>query len=96
MAPLPAASSGKTDRHRLNHGGDGDANRALWRIAITRMATDPSTRTYVQRRTKHGKDRQEIIRLTNHRSIRRPAAGRCRRVRRGASVPRRRSTRRTR
>jgi transposase len=61
VAPLPA-SSGKTHRHRLNHGGDRDANCALWRIAITRMATDPRTRTYVQRRTKQGKDKKEIIR----------------------------------
>lgn len=61
VAPLPA-SSGKTQRHRLNHGGDRDANRALWRIAITRMATDPRTRDYVQRRTKQGKDKKEIIR----------------------------------
>jgi transposase len=61
VAPLPA-SSGKTHRHRLNHGGDRDANCALWRIAITRMATDPHTRDYVQRRTKQGKDKKEIIR----------------------------------
>jgi len=61
VAPLPA-SSGKTHRHRLNHGGDRAANCALWPIAITRMATDPRTRDYVQRRTKQGKDKKEIIR----------------------------------
>ena len=38
------ASSGKQRRHRLNHGGDRQANSALWRIVFTRMATDPRTR----------------------------------------------------
>jgi Transposase IS116/IS110/IS902 family len=36
-APIPA-SSGKRTRHRLNCGGDRQANHALWRIVITRMA----------------------------------------------------------
>jgi transposase len=40
-APLPA-SSGNTHRHRLNRGGDRNANNAIWRIVITRMATDPA------------------------------------------------------
>ena len=60
-APLPA-SSGKTTRHRLNRGGDRHANRALWRIVITRMATDPRTRAYVTRRTAEGLSKTEIIR----------------------------------
>lgn len=60
-APLPA-SSGKTTRHRLNRGGDRDANSAIWRIVITRMATDPRTRAYVQRRTQEGMTKKEIIR----------------------------------
>ena len=32
-APLPA-SSGKTNQHRLNRGGDRQANAALYRIAV--------------------------------------------------------------
>jgi transposase len=52
-APIPA-SSGRTDRHRLSRGGDRQANRALYRIALTRMATCPRTRTYVTRRTTEG------------------------------------------
>lgn len=60
-APLPA-SSGKTRRHRLNRGGDRQAHSALWRIAITRMATDPRTKTYVEKRTKDGLSKREIIR----------------------------------
>jgi Transposase IS116/IS110/IS902 family len=60
-APIPA-SSGKVTRHRLNPGGDRQANNALWRIAFTRMGSDPATRAYVERRTKEGKSKAEIIR----------------------------------
>lgn len=45
-SPLQA-SSGKRTRHRLNRGGDRQANAALWRVAIVRMGTDPRTRDYV-------------------------------------------------
>jgi len=41
-APIPA-SSGKVSRHRLNRGGDRQANHALWRIIITRMGSHPPT-----------------------------------------------------
>jgi transposase len=46
------ASSGKTVRHRLNRGGDRQANNALWRIVIVRLrAGHPPTVAYLQRRT---------------------------------------------
>jgi transposase len=60
-SPLQA-SSGKRNRHRLNRGGDRQANAALWRIAIVRMGTDPRTRDYVARRIREGKNKPEIIR----------------------------------
>jgi len=60
-APIPA-SSGKVTRHRLNRGGDRQANHALWRIVITRMSSHPATRAYVQRRTAEGLSKKEIIR----------------------------------
>jgi transposase len=60
-APIPA-SSGKTVRHRLNPGGDRQANHALWRIVFTRMSSHPATRAYVQRRTEEGLSKKEIIR----------------------------------
>ena len=60
-SPLPA-SSGKTDRHRLNRGGDRQANAALYRIVLSRLRWDPRTRAYVERRTKEGKSKKEIIR----------------------------------
>jgi transposase len=61
VSPLPA-SSGRTNRHRLNRGGNREANTALWRIALVRMAHDPTTRAYVKRRTTEGLSKPEIIR----------------------------------
>jgi transposase len=60
-APIPA-SSGKVTRHRLNPGGDRQANHALWRIVLTRMSAHPPTLIYVERRTKEGLSKKEIIR----------------------------------
>ena len=60
-APIPA-SSGKVRRHRLNPGGNREANHALWRIVITRMSSHPATRAYVERRTEEGLTEKEIIR----------------------------------
>jgi transposase len=79
-APIPA-SSGKVTRHRLNPGGDRQANHALWRIVITRMSSHPPTRAYVERRTKQGLSKKEIIRCLKRYAARqvyphlRPAAG---------------------
>ncbi len=61
VAPVPA-SSGKTTRHRLSRGGDRDANRALYLLALGRMSWDSRTRTYVARRTADGLSKPEIIR----------------------------------
>lgn len=60
-APVPA-SSGRTDRHRLNRGGDRQANRALHSIVLARMRHDPRTRDYVARRTLEGLKTKDIIR----------------------------------
>jgi transposase len=55
-------SSGKHERHRLNRGGDRQANSALWRIAVTRLRYDSRTQDYYARRIAAGKTRKEIIR----------------------------------
>ena len=60
-APIPA-SSGRTDRHRLNRAGDRRANNALWRIALVRMHCHPPTRADVERRTKQGLSKLDILR----------------------------------
>jgi transposase len=76
-APIPA-SSGKVTRHRLNPGGDRQANHALWRIVITRMSSHSPTRTSTQQPspgtttgTSPQKEANEMSceRLTRHRSI---------------------------
>jgi transposase len=61
VSPL-LASSGKTNRHRLNRGGDRAANSALHRVVIVRMRFHPQTRAYVERRTHEGPSKREIIR----------------------------------
>lgn len=61
VSPIQA-SSGKTVRHRLNRGGDRQANAALYRVVIVRLRYDPNTKNYVDRRTKEGKSKSEIIR----------------------------------
>src|SRR4051812_544223 len=59
--PIPA-SSGKTIRHRLNRGGNRQANAALYRVVIVRMRSHPPSHAYVRRRTREGKTKLEIIR----------------------------------
>ena len=61
VAPIPA-SSGRTHRHRLNRGGDRAANNALHTIVLTRMRFDERTRAYVERRTKQGLNKKDIMR----------------------------------
>ncbi|MFC7626112.1 IS110 family transposase [Microlunatus sp. GCM10028923] len=56
------ASSGNTNRHRLNRGGDRQANSALYRIVLTRLRHCPATRAYTARRTADGKSKRDIIR----------------------------------
>ncbi len=53
--PIPA-SSGRTNRHRLNRGGNRQANAALYRVVIVRMRSHQPTRDYVQRRTAEGQE----------------------------------------
>ncbi|MDO5758047.1 MAG: transposase [Rhodobacterales bacterium] len=61
VCPIPA-SSGKTNRMRLNRGGNRQANAALHRVAIVRMRDHQPTRACVAKRTADGKGKREIIR----------------------------------
>lgn len=79
-SPIPA-SSGKTVRHRLNPGGNRQANSALHMIVVCRMRTDPRTRDYVARRLAEGKTKREIMRCLKryvarevYRALTQPAA----------------------
>ena len=61
VSPIEA-SSGRVVRHRLNRGGNREANNAIWRIVLVRMSTCPRTKAYVKRRTAEGRSKKEIIR----------------------------------
>ena len=56
------ASSGRQQRHRLNRGGDRDANAALYRIVIVRLRYHQPTRDYMTSHLAQGKTKREIIR----------------------------------
>jgi transposase len=60
-APIPA-SSGLTDRHRLNRSGDRQLNRALHTIILVRARVDPDTHAYIARRISEGKTPREARR----------------------------------
>lgn len=60
--PIPAGSGKTNGRHRLNRGGNRQANAALYRAIIVRMRWHPPTITYVERRTAEGLSKKEIIR----------------------------------
>ena len=48
VAPIPV-SSGKTNRHRLDRGGNRQINAAIHRIAVTRLRCHPETQDYIAR-----------------------------------------------
>jgi transposase len=62
VAPLPASSGKTTTRHRLNRGGDRQANSALHMIIIGRIKDHPPTQAYLQQRLATGKTKPETIR----------------------------------
>ena len=59
--PVPA-SSGKTTRHRLNRGGNRQANAALYRVVITRMRGHPPTLAYIAKRLAEGRTKRDVMR----------------------------------
>jgi transposase len=60
-APIPA-SSGRTDRHRLDRGGNRQLNCALHRLAVSKGRLDPDSAAYLARRQAAGKTRRDAIR----------------------------------
>lgn len=61
VAPLEA-SSGKSQPHRLDRGGNRQLNAALYRIAITQARYHPPARAYPERKRAEGKSRREALR----------------------------------
>lgn len=65
-APIPA-SSGRTDRHRLNRGGNRQLNRIIHFVALTQISRHPEGRAYYQRKQAEGKTRKEAMRCLKRR-----------------------------
>jgi transposase len=63
VAPVPAGSGKTSGRVKAHDGGDRQANSALWRIVMVRIAHDPETQLYFERRVKEGKTKAEVIRI---------------------------------
>jgi transposase len=70
VAPIPV-SSGKTDRHRLDRGGNRQLNATIHRIAITRARCHPETKAYLDRKRADGKTTREAIRCLKRHLTRR-------------------------
>jgi transposase len=62
VSPKPASSGRTNGRHRLNRGGDRQANSALYIVTIVRLRHHQPTRDYVARRTAEGLSKREVIR----------------------------------
>ena len=54
-APIPV-SSGRSDRHRLDPGGNRRLNSAFYMLAIIRIAHDPRTAVYLAKTTRQRQD----------------------------------------
>ena len=70
LAPIPV-SSGRTNRHRLDRGGNRQINAAIHRIALTRSRMHPETIAFIERKTAEGKTRREAIRALKRHLARR-------------------------
>ena len=63
VSPVPADSGKNAGHLRRHNGGDRQANAALWRIAMVRIAHDPETTFYFDRRVKEGRTKRDVIRI---------------------------------
>jgi transposase len=63
VSPIPKGSGKNSGRVKAHDGGDRQANSALWRIVMMRIAHDPETQLYFERRVKEGKTTHEVIRI---------------------------------
>ena len=70
VAPIPA-SSGRTDRHRLDRGGNRQINAAIHRMAVTRARCDAETADYIARKKTEGKTQRDAIRCLKRHLARR-------------------------
>ena len=69
-APIPV-SSGRSDRYRLDPGGNRRLNSAFYMLAIIRISHDPRTAVYLARQRANGKTKREAIRSLKRHLVRR-------------------------
>ena len=69
-APIPVYS-GRSDRHRLDPGGNRRLNSAFYMLAIIRIRVDPRTAVYLARQRANGKTQKEAIRNLKRHLVRR-------------------------
>jgi transposase len=69
-APIPV-SAGRTDRHRLDRGGNRQLNHAIHLLAISKMSHDPRTAVYIAKQRARGKPNREAIRSLKRHLVRR-------------------------
>jgi transposase len=69
-APIPV-SSGRTDRYRLDPGGNRQLNHAFHMLALTKLMTDPQTAVYIAKQRQNGKTNTEAIRSLKRHLVRR-------------------------
>jgi transposase len=69
-APIPV-SSGRTDRHRLDRGGNRQLNHAFHMLAICKLAHDPHTAAYIAKQRRAGKTTPEALRSLKRHLVRR-------------------------
>lgn len=62
VCPIPTGSGKSSGRHRLNRGGNRQANAALHRVVIARMQWHAPTIAYFARRTADGLSKKDVIR----------------------------------
>ncbi len=65
-APIPA-SSGRSQRYRLNPGGNRQLNRALHTMALTQIRCHPDARAYYERKRKENKTGRDALRCLKRR-----------------------------
>ncbi len=70
VAPIPV-SSGNTNRHRLDRGGNRQINATIHRIAVTRLRCHPETQDYIARKRAEGKSTKDAIRCLKRHLTRR-------------------------
>jgi transposase len=69
-APIPV-SSGRTDRHRLDPGGNRQLNHAIHMLALAKRLHDPRTAVYLAKQRANGKTPREALRCLKRHLVRR-------------------------